>query len=107
MDLIPNEPLHLITLGEAGYFFIFVLPYASGEVRCRADIERSIALACEDIYVGLFHCGDGKGDCFAIAIYFTGSPLPALRACAGMTKGSGGMMKERAGMTRGQKEVRG
>jgi len=56
---------HIDQLMEAMLFcksvrqIVFMLPDASGKVACYTDIERAVALVCEDVDARLFHEGAG------------------------------------------------
>ena len=55
MDLIPDQCVDAITLREAFYLVVFVLPDPLGKVRGNAGVQGSIAFAGHDIYARLIH----------------------------------------------------
>jgi hypothetical protein len=53
MNFVPNEIFDLIPFSEAIDDRSTVLPYSADEVRCDADIQRSVALIGENLDVAL------------------------------------------------------
>ena len=54
MGFVPDEFRYVVVFGETGCKFLFVLCDATDQIGGYANIEGSVAIACENVYVATF-----------------------------------------------------